>query len=145
MPHPERLERRTRGYARLGGLIPASALQRALAAEAGDRERINAIFADGIDAVLTPVFTRKQLRIGEYEGRGTQWTLNGTARWVPHLGTFNHTGQPAAAVPAGFTDDGLPLSVQLVAPPDGEPLLLSLAAQIEAERPWADRRPPLAS
>ena len=56
---------------------------------------------------------------------------------------WNHTGQPAAAVPAGFTDDGLPLSVSLIGKPESEPLLLSLAAQIEAERPWADRRPPV--
>ncbi len=142
MPHPERLARRTRGYARLGGLVPKAALERALAAEPADRARINAIFDDGIDVVLTPVFTREQLRIGEYEGRGTMWTLNGTGRWVPHLGTFNHTGQPAAAVPAGFGPSGLPLSVQLVGRPDDEPTLLSLAAQIEAERPWAQRRPP---
>ena len=145
MAHPERLARRTRGYARMGGAIPMPVLERALKAEAADRERINRVFDDGVDVLLTPVFTRKQLRIGEYEGRGAQWTLNGTARWVPHLGGFNHTGQPAAAVPSGFTDDGLPLSVQLVAPPDGEPLLLSLAAQIEAARPWADRRPPIAA
>lgn len=142
MPHPERLSRLTRGYARLGSRIPAAALARARAAEAGDRERLNRLFGEGIDVILTPTFTRGPLRIGEYEGRGTQWTLNGTGRWVPHLGAFNHTGQPAAAVPAGFASDGLPLSVQLVGRPDDEPTLLSLAAQMEAERPWADRRPP---
>jgi amidase len=58
-------------------------------------------------------------------------------------GGWNYTGQPAAAVPAGFTADGLPLSVQLVGRPNDEATLLSLAAQIEAERPWADRLPPL--
>ena len=47
-------------------------------------------------------------------------------------------------MPAGFTADGLPLAVQLVGRPDDEGTLLSLAAQIEAERPWADRRPPVA-
>ena len=46
-------------------------------------------------------------------------------------------------MPAGFTDDGLPLSVQLVGRPNDEATLLSLAAQLEAERPWADRRPPI--
>jgi amidase len=55
---------------------------------------------------------------------------------------WNHTGQPAAAVPAGFTASGLPRSVTLVGRPSAETTLLSLAAQIEAERPWADRRPP---
>jgi amidase len=55
------------------------------------------------------------------------------------------TGQPAASVPAGFTDNGLPLAVQLIGRPHDETTLLSLSAQLEAERPWADRRPALAS
>ena len=49
----------------------------------------------------------------------------------------------AASIPAGFTDEGLPLSVQLVGRPDDEATLISLAAQLEAERPWAERRPPV--
>ncbi len=48
-----------------------------------------------------------------------------------------------AAVPAGFDRDRLPLSVQFVGRPNDEATLLSLAAQVEAERPWADRRPPV--
>ena len=45
-------------------------------------------------------------------------------------------------MPAGFTDDGLPLS-EPAGRPNDEATLLSLAAQLEAERPWADRRPPI--
>ena len=45
-------------------------------------------------------------------------------------------------MPAGFTGDGFPLAVQLVAPPDGEGALLSLAAQLERERDWPAHRPP---
>jgi len=52
-------------------------------------------------------------------------------------------GQVVVAVPAGFAEDGLPLAVQLIGRPADEATLLSLAAQLEAERPWADRRPPL--
>jgi amidase len=141
VPHPERLSRRTRGYARLGAAVTPGLLQRFRAAEAADAARINRLF-EHVDVLLTPVFTRGVLRIGEYEGRSAVWTLNGTGRYVPFAAAFNHTGQPAASVPAGFDSDGLPLAVQIVGPPDGEPVLLSLAAQLEAERPWADRRPP---
>jgi len=62
---------------------------------------------------------------------------------VPFYGIFNLTGQPAASIPAGFDAGGLPLSVQLVARPDDEATLLSVGAQLEGLRRWADRRPPL--
>jgi amidase len=141
--HPERLSRRARGYRRLGAL-PDAVVARAKAAAAADTERIGRVFAEGADVVMTPMFTRRPLRIGEYEGRGAVWTLNGDFNYVPYPGIFNHTGQPAAAVPAGFTGDGFPLSVQLVGPPDGEPVLLSLSAQLEEARDWPSRRPPMA-
>jgi len=48
-----------------------------------------------------------------------------------------------ATVPAGFAADGMPLAVQIVGRPGDEATLLSLAAQMEAERPWADKRPPI--
>jgi amidase len=40
------------------------------------------------------------------------------------------------SVPAGLDPRGLPLAVQLVAPPGGEGQLLALAAQLEQLRPW---------
>ena len=89
------------------------------------------------------MFTKRPIPIGAYEGRGALWSFNGYARWVAYTAAFNHTGQPAASVPAGFTGDGFPLAVQLVGRPGDEATLLSLAAQIEAEQPWADRTPPL--
>jgi amidase len=54
---------------------------------------------------------------------------------------WNITGQPGAAVPVGLDDDGLPVGVQLVGRHGEDELLLSLSAQIEAARPWIDRRP----
>jgi amidase len=55
------------------------------------------------------------------------------------------TGQPAISLPLFHGEDGLPLGVQLVGAPAREDVLLSLGAQLEAERPWADRRPELAA
>ena len=144
MPRPERLARRTKGYARMGATIPRPLLERARAAEASDAERINRVF-DGVDLLMTPMFTRRPVPIGEWEGQGAPRTLDGTARFVPYCAGWNHIGQPAMSMPAGFTEDGFPLAVQFLAPADGEPLLLSLASQIEAARPWADRRPAIAA
>jgi amidase len=95
------------------------------------------------DAVLLPGPTGPPSRIGAYAGRGADRTLNAAAAKVPYYGPFNVTGQPACSVPAGFDRAGLPLSVQLAGRPHDEATLLSLAAQIERARPWADRRPPL--
>jgi amidase len=145
LPHPERLSRRTKGFVRIGGTIPAAVVQRAIAAADADAAVLNAVFDGGVDVVITPMFSRRPPRVGQYEGRSALWTLNGSLRLVPWCGPYNHTGQPAAAVPAGFTGDGFPLSVQLVAPPDGEGVLLSLAAQLERARGWPDHVPPLAA
>ena len=142
MAYPERLEKRTKGMARLGGMVPAAYVARTRAKEGKVAERLNRLLSDH-DVILTPGAARPAPRAGRYEGKGAVTTLNGVASWVPHFGPWNFTGQPAVSVPAGFTADGLPRGVQLVGRPHDEATLVSLAAQIEAERPWADRRPPV--
>jgi len=141
LPHPERLERRTRAMARLGGLIPPALLERSLAGEAQLTRRLNEVLADH-DVLLTPATASTPPRIGQLQGRGAIWTLNAVAGMVPYNGIWNVTGQPAASVPAGLGSDGLPRAVQIVGRPGDEATLLSLAAQLEAARPWAQERPP---
>jgi amidase len=141
LAHPERLERRTRAMSRLGGLIPQSLLERSLAGEAELARRVNRVLEDH-DVLLTPATAQPPPRIGQLQGRGALWTLNNVVGWVPYNGIWNVTGQPAASVPAGFGADGLPRAVQIVGRPSDEATLLSLAGQLEAERPWAEQRPP---
>jgi amidase len=142
MPRPERLERRTKAMARIGRMFPPGLVAKARANEAAHAARINAIFDDH-DVLLTPVMAHLPVEVGRWEGLGALRTLLGNAVNYPFTSMWNVLGQPAAAVPAGFSGAGLPLSVQLVGRPHDERTLLSLAAQIEAERPWADTRPPL--
>jgi len=139
--HPERLERRTRGMGRLGGLISPAMLERTLAGEAELTRRLGPVFEQH-DVLITPTTASPPPRIGRLQGRGALATLNTVAGWVPYNGIWNATGQPAASVPAGVGADGLPRGVQLVGRVNDEATLLSLAAQIEAERPWAQLRPP---
>ena len=145
MPHPERLSRRTHGYRRIGSAIPDALLERAKRAAAGDEQALGRVFDDGVDAVVTPMFTRRPPRVGEYDGRPALWTFLASVRFVPFCGPYNHTGQPAASVPAAWTADDFPVGAQLVVPRDGEPLLLSLAAQLEGALRWTERRPAMAA
>jgi amidase len=93
--------------------------------------------------LLTPRVSTPPVEVGFWERAGALRTLLGMSRRYPFTVAWNHLGNPAASVPIGTASTGLPLGVQRVGPPDAEPTLLSLAAQIEAERPWADRRPPV--
>jgi amidase len=140
VPRPERLERRTRGFARLGSLVPARALEAALRGAATDAARLGAIFDDN-DVLMTPVIGGTALPVRRWEGCGALRTMIGMSRFYPFTIPWNHVGNPAMSVPAGFAADGMPLSVQIVGRPGDEETLLSLAAQIEAERPWTERRP----
>jgi amidase len=142
MPRPERLERRTRTVARIGGLIPPAALAFARAREETEAAGVMELLSE-YDAMLLPVTAAPAIEVGRWEGRGALWTFNGVARWCPFMAPWNTIGVPAAAVPARLSREGLPVSVQLVGRPDDEATLLSLSAQLEAERPWADRRPPI--
>ena len=142
VPHPERLERRTKGYARMGALYRGPLIDRVKRDEARHVERINRLFDDH-DVLLTPVLAKPPVEVGRWEGLGAVRTFVGQLFAYPFTGTWNATGQPAAAVPAGFTSDGVPLSVQLISRTDDEATLLSLAGQIESETAWPDRRPPI--
>jgi len=142
LPHPERVGKHIRQLARLGALYPDAAVRRAKAAMTKYAARINAVF-DHCDVLLTPTIGEPPIPVGKWDARRGLWTLTGMTRRTGFTPPWNYLGNPAAAVPAGFTAEGLPLSVQLVGRPDDEATLLSLAAQIEAERPWADRRPPI--
>ena len=57
---------------------------------------------------------------------------------------FNFSNFPAISVPAGWTEDGLPVGLQLVGGWQKDALVLQAAAAFEQARPWADRLPPLA-
>ena len=140
LPLPERLERRTRSFARIGGLISDQRMNRIRAAESEVAERIQSIY-DDVDVLITPGTAIGPSRVGAYQRRGAISTLALCAQRVPFQALFNVTGQPAAVVPWGFDGDGVPTSIQLVGRPFDEATLLSLGAQIEQARPWAQRRP----
>src|SRR5271165_204931 len=140
LPHPERLQRRIRALARIGGALGPGVGDWALRRLPAYRTRLNEPLADH-DVLLTPVTPAPAPEIGASEGLGWLRTTIVAAATVPYAACWNLTGQPACSVPAGFATDGLPRAVQLVAKANDEATLVALAAQLEAERPWADSRP----
>jgi amidase len=142
VPHPERLERRTRQFARLGRPQGGRVVRNARRGEGKDARRILGLF-DRCDILVLPTVGEPAVEVGRWAGKGAFRTVVGMSRAYPFCATWNHLGNPAASVPAGFTPEGTPLAVQLVGRPNDETTLLSLAAQLEAERPWADRFPPI--
>ena len=137
---PERLQRRTRGFARLGRRVPPALLDWSLRNDASDR---TGPYFERHDVLLTPSTARPPVAAGQWEGRSALATLLGMAAAYPFTAHWNLTGQPSVSVPAGMTGDGLPLGVQLVGRHGAEASLIGLAAQLEAELGWPGRRPPV--
>jgi amidase len=140
LPHPDRLEPRTRAMARLGAHLSDPRMVAVRAHEQTVTARLQRIF-DEVDVVVTPGTASGPPPVGKYRRRGASATLALVSRHVPFQQACNVTGQPAVVVPWGFDDDGLPLSIQLIGRPFDEATLLALSAQIEAIRPWSRCRP----
>ncbi|XES01126.1 amidase [Streptomyces sp. S1D4-11] len=141
LPHPHLLDRRTLGAARLGRLLGGAPLRVARRAEATLHRRIGALF-DTYDVLLAPTTAAPPPRIGsmaDLSGLGTDRAMIAAC---PYAWPWNILGWPGVNVPAGFVDGGLPVGAQLLGPAHSEPLLVSLAAQLEADQRWHEHWPP---
>lgn len=139
-PHPDLLDRRTLEAARLGRLLGGAPLRLARRAEARLHRRIGSLF-DTYDVVLAPTTAAPPPRIGalhELSGFGTDRAMIAAC---PYAWPWNVLGWPGVNVPAGFVDGSLPVGAQLLGPANSEPVLVSLAAQLEADQRWYERRP----
>lgn len=100
------------------------------------------LFAD-IDVVLSPVLPCVSFDKGTLDVRSPDWQH--FARQFMELTMFTHpvnaAGATAMSVPLLQTAGNTPLGVQFIAANGGEETLLTLAAQLEREYPWGNRRP----
>ena len=141
-PSPELVEPLTWAFYEMGMRTSSAELVEAIGLLQGySRQLIN--FFVNYDVLVTPALAQRQLPIGAINTMGAdpmaEWRK--AALFTPFTPIFNVTGQPAISLPLYLGADGLPLSVQFVALPLGEPLLLALAAELETALPWAGRRP----
>jgi amidase len=140
-PFPALLDRRTRDAARLGGLLGGVPLRAARGAEAVLHRRIGGFFTS-YDVVLAPTTAAPPPRIGAMLRLGGLATDRAMIAACPYAWPWNVLGWPGVNVPAGFVGEGLPVGAQLLGPANSEPLLLSLAAQLEADLRWHEAWPP---
>ncbi len=63
-------------------------------------------------------------------------------RFMANTQPYNAIGSAAMSVPLAMSKSGLPIGIHFAAAPGAEALLLRLAGQLEAARPWFDRTPP---
>jgi amidase len=141
---PRQVETSTRQVAALGGkLVPRRRRDALLTRRQHTTARITKLW-DQVDVLLTPGLASTAIAAEGAHGKSAAVALDKAGRFMPWFPVFNLTGQPAISLPAGFGSDGLPLSVQLAGRLGAEDTLYSLAAQIEAARPWASERPSIA-
>jgi amidase len=97
----------------------------------------------GFDLLLSPTMGEPPTPLGSFAEQPDDPTAP-LFRAIPTAGFtafWNTTGQPAISLPLHWTEDGLPIGVQLIAPYGREDMLIRVAAQLEEAQPWAQRFP----
>ncbi|MGY4710555.1 amidase [Mycolicibacterium sp. CBM1] len=131
---------RTEANMRLGRLLSGSMLRRARASESALQRRVGEIFRS-VDVVLAPTTAQPPPPARTFDNLGSTATDRAMIAACPVTFPWNVLGWPSINVPAGFTADGLPIGVQLMGPANSEPMLVSLAAELEAINGWANEQP----
>jgi Asp-tRNA(Asn)/Glu-tRNA(Gln) amidotransferase A subunit family amidase len=98
-------------------------------------------FLARFDLLLTPTTAVPPFPLGAGVPREIAGREVSRLGWMPFTYPFNLTGQPAASVPAGWTDEGVPVGLQIVGRRHADRTVLAAAAAFEAACPWRDRRP----
>ncbi len=100
-------------------------------------------FFETIDVWLSPTLAEPPLKLGEMKQNPKHpfAPFERAAAFAPYTAIFNLTGQPAASVPLYWTENGLPMGIQIVSKMGDEATLLRLASQLEQESPWIDKLP----
>lgn len=98
-------------------------------------------FFTGYDVWLTPTLRVAVPQLGVLDTTEPASIFAHGPEMTSFASVFNIGGLPAASVPAGFDDDGLPVGIQLVGPMGAEEILLRLARQLELAAPWPWQAP----
>jgi amidase len=135
----QQLQPRTRRHLRAGHVVRRTGLVRQRAKHDWIA-RAQRFFAEH-DVLITPMLATMPPKAQQWSDKG--WLANAwpSIQLTAFLGPWDLAGYPAMSIPAGRHPSGLPIGIQLVAPPAGESRLLALAAQLEAINPWPRTAP----
>ena len=146
------VEPNTWSAAQAGRRVSGVQLLQAMAEQHQYGRRLAQWWEGGFEILVTPTLATLPFRFSEggvEPGRLRALDLPGNGAADKPLGLatltwqYNVSGQPAISLPLHWTGQGLPVGVQFIAAFGREDLLFRLAAQLEAARPWAGRRPPI--
>ncbi|HEX6687529.1 MAG TPA: amidase [Solirubrobacterales bacterium] len=141
---PDDVEPLTWALAEIGRARSAGEYLTAVGQHQAMSRMLAGIHESGFDLLLTPTMGEPPPPLGTFDDSGPDPMAAFERAFLAGCFTaaFNATGQPAISLPLHWTEDGLPVGVQLVAPLGREDLLLRVAAQLEQAVPWADRTAP---
>lgn len=145
-PTPEQFEPLTWGAYEMGRQQSASAYLLAVTTLQMVSRDI-ARFLVNFDVWLTPTLGEPPVPLGTFDSPPENALMGWmrAAAFMPFTPICNITGQPGMSVPLFWNADGLPVGTHFIGRFGDEATLFRLAAQLEAARPWADRRPPVSA
>jgi Asp-tRNA(Asn)/Glu-tRNA(Gln) amidotransferase A subunit family amidase len=141
----------------LDDLEPGTHAMAGLAASAGADDYARAVqgvhasgravgrFLEEYDVLLTPTLAAPPFELGRLSLTTDDMPsyIEAISQTIGYTSLFNASGNPATSLPLHWNAEGMPIGVQLVGRFGDEATLLRLSAQLEQERPWFDRLPPL--
>jgi len=115
-------------------------LPRAIAIRARIYESIYKVFKD-YDIFITPSTAIPAFKVGiMFPSKINGVNVSPTA-WMPFSFPFNMTGHPAATIPSGWSNNGLPIGMQIVGRRFADLKVLQVSKAFEELAPWQDKKP----
>lgn len=100
-------------------------------------------FMQRYDLLLTPTLAVPPFPVHMQGPEIIEGRMVTSGDWLAFTYIANLTGQPAASIPAGFTEDKLPVGLQIIGRHLDDPMVLKASAAFEQAKPWKDAWPPL--
>ena len=132
---PQEFGEIVRGRFRIGGLMSASDYLQAQRVRTWARRDFARVMKT-VDFLVTPTMTQPA---AAFEGYDPTFTVRGKSFTAP----FNVTGLPAISIPCGFTENGLPIGMQIAGKPFDEPGVIQAAYTYQQHAGWHELRPPV--